>query len=727
MLEIEGKIQGITFFNERNLYTIARLDTDEGLVTLVGPMGRLDVGESVKAQGDWEVHSRFGRQFRVASFEVLLPSTTDGIRNYLASGLVKGVGPAMADRIVRHFGEKSLEVLESEPSRLREVRGIGKKTLKSIVKDWKEKTAQRNVLMFLAGYGISASFGTRIFETYGQHTASVIKNNPYKLAEDVSGMGFSTADSIARKLGIEPDSPNRIEAGVLHVLTRAGGSGHFYCLENELMDEAVQILGQDRNSVAKALERLSESNKVIIESLEDEEMGDAVYLTPYFAAEMGLARRIKAFLSVPMNYGKIDADEVIDRVHRRLAIRLSPEQLNVLDKIFDSRLSVITGGPGTGKTTLVKSVQLLFKSQGKSIALAAPTGRAAKRLSEVTTAPASTIHRLLAYDFKSGLFNRNENNPIDADVIIIDEASMVDAFLMYNLLKAVPMRSVLILVGDASQLPPVGPGNALRDIIDSGRVPVFHLNRIFRQAAQSLIIQNAHRINSGRGIITDPGEEYPEPDFYFIEEEDQERMVSMVLTMCRERIPNKFGFDPMTQIQVLSPMHKGPAGTVNLNKALQQALNPGSEGLKKGEHIYRVGDKVMQIRNNYSKEVFNGDIGTIRAIRPGEKSIVVDYETGPVSYAYEEMDELVLAYSISVHKSQGSEYPAVIMLLSTSHFVLLQRNLVYTGITRAKRLMVLVGSPKAVSIAVGNDKPSRRATRLAERLQEQDDPVLAEP
>ncbi|MDI6795359.1 MAG: ATP-dependent RecD-like DNA helicase [Desulfatibacillaceae bacterium] len=727
MPKIEGRVCSITYFNEENLFVIARLDTKEGIVPILGSLGRLNVGERLRLEGRWETHDRFGEQFRVESYSVIMPGTLDGIKEYLGSGMIKGIGPALASRVVDYFGEDTITILDTEPKRLLNVHGIGPSTLKTIMEDWQEKRTQRETMMFLSSHGIGPGLSSRIFEAYGPNAAAVLRENPYRLALEVSGFGFATADAIGSKLGIPKDAPARMDAGVLHALGESASDGHFYLPQQELARQAANLLDADESVIQEAISRLAGRDAVILDRQNSPQEPD-VYLPAFFHVERGLARRIRAFLSVPFKGLSLTDKDILEKVHNRLAIALSDQQLEVAHKVTQNRFSVITGGPGTGKTTLVRSILQLYDAAGQRVMLAAPTGRAAKRLGEVTGREATTIHRLLHYDFMRDTFLKNEDDPLDTEVVIIDEASMVDTFLAFHLQRAIPMTAVLILVGDVSQLPPVGPGNALKDIIASGLVPVFKLSRIFRQVAKSLIVQNAHRVNQGLDLLLEaPGQEAAQngesqnerPDFYFIAEENPQHLVNKTLALCKERIPSAFGLDPMTQIQVLTPMHKGPAGTINLNNALQEALNPAKFYIEKMGRRLKVGDKVMQLKNNYSKEVFNGDIGTIKSIEADEGLLTVAYDNQIVGYSFAELDEITLAYAISVHKSQGSEYPAVILLLSTSHFVMLQRNLLYTGITRAKQLLVLVGSPKAVSIAIANNTPSLRRTRLTQRLQQE--------
>jgi exodeoxyribonuclease V alpha subunit len=726
MPQIEGRVSSITYFNEENLFVIARLETDDGMVPILGSMGRLTVGERLRLEGRFETHERFGEQFRVETYSVVMPGTLDGIKEYLGSGMVKGIGPALASRIVDHFGEDTILILDTEPKRLLNVHGIGPSKLKVILDDWQEKRAQRETMMFLSSHGIGPGHSSRIYEAYGPNAAAVLRENPYRLALEVSGFGFATADAIGAKLGIPQNATARLDAGVLHALGQSAADGHFYLPRTELAQRAAALLGIDEQDAEKAISRLAEQEAIILDRASPPPEPPDAYLPSFLHVEKGLARRIRAFLSVPYKGLSLSDKDILEKVHNRLAIALSDQQLEVAHAVTRNRFSVITGGPGTGKTTLVRSILQLYDAAGQRVMLAAPTGRAAKRLGEVTGREAVTIHRLLHYDFIHDSFLKNENDPLDTEVVIIDEASMVDTFLMFHLQRAIPMSAVLILVGDVSQLPPVGPGNALKDIIASGLVPVFRLSQIFRQVAKSLIVQNAHRVNQGLNLALEPGQkdeaqkdeaQNERPDFYFIIEENPQNLVSKTLTLIRDRIPAAFGLDPMTEIQVLTPMHKGPAGTINLNAALQEALNPSRFVIDKMGRRLKTGDKVMQLKNNYSKEVYNGDIGTIRSIEPDEARLIVQYDSQPVGYSFAELDELTLAYAISVHKSQGSEYPAVILLLSGSHFVMLQRNLLYTGITRAKQLLVLVGSPKAVNMAIANNTPSLRRTRLTQRLQ----------
>jgi len=719
---IEGHLERIVYFNEQNHYTVAKLKVrgNPELVTVVGQPTGIAPGQVLKLSGDWEAHPKYGQQFKANGYSVSLPAKIDGIEKYLGSGLIKGIGPAMAKQLVDRFREKTLQVIERSPNKLLGVEGIGEKRLQMILKAWEDQREVRDVMIFLQGHGVSAGYSAKIFKEYGQNAIRVVRENPYRLASDVFGIGFLIADRIAEKVGIAKDAIIRAEAGILHVLEKVSDEGHVFVLYDQLLDRAEALLEIDRTALETAVRNLAASGRVVLEDFHLE--GDppkamtAVYLKAFYAAEVGLANRLKALLSVPIKGIDMDARRTEKLVLQRLAIMLSKEQWIGLHTALSQKVSILTGGPGTGKTTLVKAILAVFEAAGKEVLLCAPTGRAAKRLSEVTGHEAKTIHRLLAYNFKSGGFQKNEKNPLDADVVIVDEASMVDTFLMYHLVKAVPMTAALILVGDIYQLPSVGPGNVLRDMIDSKQVPVVFLQEIFRQARESLIIVNAHRINQGFSPTISDSKRDTLQDFYFIQQEDPEKVLSMILELCCERIPDRFKLDPLSDIQVLSPMHKGIIGTTNLNRVLQQALNPSDDIIERMGRTFKRQDKVMQIRNNYAKDVFNGDIGTISGIDWDVEKITVKYDGRAVDYKFVELDELVLAYAVSVHKSQGSEYGAVILPVMTQHFILLQRNLIYTGVTRAKQLVVLIGTKQALAIALRNDRPQKRMTRLCERM-----------
>jgi exodeoxyribonuclease V alpha subunit len=767
---IEGHLERIVYFNEENYYTVARLKVrgNPELVTVVGQLAGIAPGEVLKLWGSWEIHPKYGRQFKANGYSVSLPAKIDGIEKYLGSGLIKGIGPAMAKQLVGRFREKTLQVIERSPNKLLGVGGIGEKRLQMILKAWEDQREVRDVMIFLQGHGVGTGYSAKIFKEYGQNAIRVVRENPYRLASDVFGIGFLIADRIAEKVGIAKDAIIRAEAGILHVLEKVSDEGHVFVLYDQLLDRAEALLEIDRTALETAVRNLAASGRIVLEDfvtptlpsppgpdlvfngnsklhecrapgpdrvgerdslsrssraragragLKGEGLGGgAVYLKAFYAAEVGLANRLKALLSVPIKGIGMDARRTEKLVLQRLAIMLSKEQWIGLHTALSQKVSILTGGPGTGKTTLVKAILAVFEAAGKEVLLCAPTGRAAKRLSEVTGHEAKTIHRLLAYNFKSGGFQKNEKNPLDADVVIVDEASMVDTFLMYHLVKAVPMTAALILVGDIYQLPSVGPGNVLRDMIDSKQVPVVFLQEIFRQARESLIIVNAHRINQGFSPTISDSKRDTLQDFYFIQQEDPEKVLSMILELCCERIPDRFKLDPLSDIQVLSPMHKGIIGTTNLNRVLQLALNPSDDIIERMGRTFKRGDKVMQIRNNYAKDVFNGDIGTISGIDRDVEKITVKYDGRAVDYKFVELDELVLAYAVSVHKSQGSEYGAVILPVMTQHFILLQRNLIYTGVTRAKQLVVLIGTKQALAIALRNDRPQKRMTRLSDRL-----------
>ena len=711
---LEGVLERIVFFNEENSFTVARLQVPgrHDLVTIVGALSLPTPGETLRLRGQWVVDTKFGEQFRVESCLSVLPATIVGIKKYLGSGLVKGIGPIMARRIVDRFGLETFDIIEESPERLQEADGIGPIRTERITRAWQEQKEIREVMVFLQGHEVSPAYAVKIFKAYGDKAISVVKENPYRLALDISGIGFKTADKIARSMGIDPNSQIRAEAGLIYVLSELVDEGHVYYPYEELKEKTAALLEVDRAILDTALATLAEQNRVLIEERPEVR---AVYLTPLHVAEANVARRLKTLIESPKQLLQIDIEKAIEWVQGANHIELAETQKEGLRKAIGGKVLVLTGGPGTGKTTLVNSLVRILEKKGQRIVLASPTGRAAKRLSEVTGREAKTIHRLLEYSPTEGGFKRNEGNPLDADFVVIDEASMVDILLMNHLLKAIPSTATLLLVGDVDQLPSVGPGNVLKDIIASGCVETVILTEIFRQAQESLIIVNAHRVNRGEFPELKP-QQGRRPDFYYVERNTPEEVLGVIKELCVKRLPNAFQLSPLDDIQVMTPMHRGTVGVANLNAELQALLNPEGKVITRGGRLFRTNDKVMQIRNNYDKEVFNGDIGRIVEVDLEGQKVLIKFEDRVVSYEWSDLDELVLAYAISIHKSQGSEYPAVVVPLLSQHYIMLQRNLLYTAITRAKRLVVLVGSKRAVAIAVRNNKVQRRYTNLAARL-----------
>ncbi len=718
MIEIKGQIERVTYCNEENGYIVARLKAEGhlDLVTIVGNLPGLNPGEVLKLKGEWQSHPKYGKQFKIASCETAVPATVAGIERYLSSGMIKGIGPVMARRLVSKFGTETLDVIEQDMDRLREVEGIGEKRVDMIRGAWQAQRDIREVMVFLQGHGVSPAYAVKIFKQYGKEAVAIVRENPFKLAEDVFGIGFITADKIAEKLGIEKDSLIRARAGVQFILNRLSDEGHVYYPFDRLLEEAEKTLEIDRGIVIDALASAAADRRIVIEDMDAfGGEGKAAYLIRFHVSEQGIARLMHGLLAFPRQLPLVDREDILASCEKDLGFALSEMQLRAVRDSMERKVMVITGGPGTGKTTIIKAIIATQKKLGHRVLLAAPTGRAAKRMGETTGHQAKTLHRLLEFSPKDGKFKRDEENPLEADTFVIDETSMVDTTLMYYLLKAVPPAATIIFVGDVDQLPSVGAGSVLKDIIDAGVVPVVRLNEIFRQSKESMIIVNAHRVNSGLMpfIVNNGGK----ADFHFIELEEPEAVLERVVGLCRERIPTRFGFHSIDDIQVLTPMHRGTVGAVNLNVELQKQLNPSKEEFLRGGRIFKKGDKVMQIRNNYDKDVYNGDIGRIIKIDAEEQEVDVNFDGKFVTYDFSEVDELVLAYATSVHKAQGSEYPAVVIPILTQHFVLLQRNLLYTGITRGKKLVVLVGTKKALAIAVHNNKTQLRYTLLKERLQ----------
>ncbi len=715
--ELQGRIERLTYHNEDNGYTVARLKVSgrRDLVTAIGTMISPVVGEVVRLLGEWTNHPRHGEQFKVLSYRSVVPADVMGIEKYLGSGLIKGIGPVMAKRIVKRFGTATLDVIEFEVDKLSQVDGIGKKRISMISKSWAEQKEIRAVMIFLQTHGVGAGYAAKIFKQYGRESIEVVKANPYRLAADIFGIGFISADRIADKLGFEKDSPQRVEAGILHVLHQLADEGNVYYPLEPLVIKCLEILEVKQDVVARALDNVVQTRRIIVEDAIGQEGGSrAVYLAKYYVSETGVAAALLSLVKALKIVRPINRN-AIERVQKKLSITLAKQQIEAIEQSVRNKVMVITGGPGTGKTTIINSILNIFQESGVRILLAAPTGRAAKRMSETTGHEAKTIHRLLEFSPQNGAFQKNSATPLRCDLLIVDEVSMIDTILMHHLLKAVPLSATLILVGDINQLPSVGAGNVLGDIIASGLVPVVELNEIFRQAGKSLIIVNAHKINAGRIPVSRPSSEKLE-DFYFIEREEPADVVRLIVDLVKNRVPKRFGLDPVDDIQVLTPMHKGLVGAGNLNLELQKALNSSAGGMMRGGRNYRVHDKVMQIKNNYDKEVFNGDIGKIVKIDTEVQEVVIVFDGRKVSYEFSDLDEVVPAYAVSIHKSQGSEYPAVIIPILTQHYVLLQRNLIYTAITRGKRLVVLVGTRRALAIAVKNNKPQKRFTHLKERL-----------
>ncbi len=721
---LTGQIERVTFHNPDNGYTIAKMKVkgESSLLALVGSLPSLSPGEMLEVTGSFMNHPKYGKQFKIDSYKTIQPTSLLGIEKYLGSGVIKGIGPVMAKKLVTKFGDETLEVIENHPERLTEAGGIGMKRAAVILGAWKAQKDIRDVMIFLQGHNVTPSFAVKIYKQYGKESIKTVTDNPYRLSEDIFGIGFKTADKIAMDLGLDRNSPVRARAGILHLLRETGDEGNIFYPYEELIDRCLTILALDRDIVTMGFSDLFLDRQIIMEDLNDpsgefKPNNKTVYLAPFYVAETGIVRRLKTIMQGSLPKRPHITGDPIQWVQESIKIKLSEKQEEAVKTALAKKALIITGGPGTGKTTLIRSICEIFGRMGASILLGAPTGRAAKRMSESTGRPASTLHRMLEWDFKTRGFRRDLDNPLKADLVIVDEASMIDNLLMYNLLKAVPDRAVFILVGDINQLPSVGPGNVFKDIIASGILPIVTLDKIFRQAMQSLIVRSAHKINSG---------EFPEftgntddgSDCFFIEKEEAEDVQKAVIEMVVNRVPLKFGMDPIKDIQVLTPMHKGPIGCEQLNEALQKALNPSSKALTKGFRAFRERDKVMQIRNNYDKEVYNGDIGRIESIDDENEVLAVRFDERLIEYGFDELDELILAYAVSVHKAQGSEYPAIVMPVHTSHYLLLQRNLLYTGLTRAKKLAVLIGSRRAMSIAIKNDKTARRFTGLTQRLKQ---------
>ena len=702
MAQIRCVVERITYQNPENGYSVFRVKVKgyDDLVTLVGNLLDVPAGSVLLCQGEWRVDRKYGQQFQCSTWEEVMPATAYGIEKYLGSGLVKGIGPKFARLIVDRFGTGTIDVIETDIERLNEVHGIGPKRIAKIRESWEKQKDIKNVMLFLQGHGVSTAFAAKIYREYGKESVSKVQENPYRLADDIWGIGFKTADGIASKMGYGKDDPRRVRSGILYTLGQLADEGHCFATDEQLLGTAAELLDVGEEAIGAVLADISGAGDVITD-------GEAIYLPPFHYAECGVARRLLALRNGNGSLFSEDEPE-LPRVE---GIVYDETQLEAVRLALKSKVMVLTGGPGTGKTTTTKAIIGALRSSGMKVLLAAPTGRASKRMSEATGMEAKTIHRMLEYNPKDG-YQRNADNPLTGDALIVDECSMIDILLMNNLLKAVPDGMRLILVGDIDQLPSVGAGNVLRDIIDSGAVPVIRLTRIFRQAQTSRIVMSAHAVNAGRLPDLSNGRE---TDFFFLREEDPEKVAESIVDLVGRRLPGAYGIGA-DSIQVLTPMQRGVVGAASLNIALQQSLNGNGDSLSRGGYTFRKGDRVMQLRNDYDKEVFNGDLGYITEVNLEDRVLKVDFDGRETEYDSTELDELSLAYATTIHKAQGSEYPVVVIPVMMNHFVMLQRNLIYTGITRAKKVCVLIGQLKALSYAVRNLTVQKRNTRLKERL-----------
>ena len=704
MAELRCVVERITYQNPDNGYTVMKVKAnDNSHVTIVGNLLDVPVGSELLCKGNWKTDPRYGRQFSVQSWEELLPSTLEGIERYLGSGLIRGIGPGYARMIVERFGLETIDVIENNIERLNEIPRLGERRIQQIRESWEKQREIKNVMLFLQSNGVSTTYAAKIYRHYGKNSVTVVRNNPYQLADDIWGIGFKTADTIASKLGYGKNDIRRCESGINYTLNELTEEGHVYAKKDQLLKAATKLLGADEEAILNAIERM-----ILNEDLVND--GGSIYLPSLYKAEVGTAQKLIELVT-DTEANQFDSTCNIDDITAQTGIQYDDVQIRAIKKALRSKVMVLTGGPGTGKTTTTQGIIAALKSKGLEVQLAAPTGRAAKRMSEATGMYAETIHRLLEFHPLEG-YRRNEDNPLDGDALIVDECSMIDIILMSHLMKALPARMRLIMVGDIDQLPSVGPGNVLRDIIDSERIPVIRLTRIFRQAQNSQIVMGAHSINQGQ---------FPDirnrrnTDFKFIVEDDKEAVADKIVSLVKEEIPTTYGYSA-SDIQVLTPMQKGEIGGANLNSALQTALNTSEICLTKGGSSFKIGDRVMQLRNNYKKSVFNGDLGYVESINTDEKTLKVNFDDSIVEYESSDLDEITLAYASTIHKSQGSEYPVVVMPVMMSHYIMLQRNLIYTGLTRAKKLCIMIGTRQALGCAIRNMAVLKRNTMLKDRL-----------
>lgn len=708
MIKIRCIVERITYQNPENGYTVlkAKVHGYHDLVAVIGNLLDVNVGSVLLIDGDWKIDNKYGRQFMAEKWEETLPATVYGIEKYLGSGLIKGVGPKFAKRIVQEFGTDTINVIEDNISKLSEVSGIGKKRIQMIQESWERQKEVKNVMLFLQEHGISTSFAAKIYKQYGNNSIGKVKENPYCLADDIWGIGFKTADQIAEQLGFNKESYVRLRSGLMYTLSSLAEEGHVYASKEQMISKAASLLNVEETYLIMTLDQALKDNDLIQDQ-------NAIYLPSFYYAEIGTAAKLLRLAEAPANKA-LPANIDIHKIEQSIHMQYDEVQVQAVRQAAVSKVMVLSGGPGTGKTTTTKGIIAAYLTYGLKILLAAPTGRAAKRMSETTGMEAKTIHRLLECKPPEG-YQKNEENPLEGDALIVDECSMIDIILMNSLLKAIPKGMRLLLVGDIDQLPSVGAGNVLRDIMESHRFPVIRLTRIFRQAQTSRIVMNAHRINFGRMPDISNGKT---ADFFFIQKETPEEVTKEIVDLVKNRLARYYK-TPSSLIQVLTPMQRGTVGAINLNLAMQEALNPGELGLRHSGFIFRQNDKVMQIKNNYEKEIFNGDIGIIAQVNLEERTLTVNFDGRSVEYEVTELDELILAYAITIHKSQGSEYPIVVMPVIMSHYKMLQRNLLYTGITRAKQILVLVGTKKALAYTVNNATAAKRNTMLQERLMEQ--------